>query len=439
MDVPETRYAKSGDLRIAYQVIGSGELDLVFIQGFVSNLDLCWEEPGWAYFLSRLASFSRLIVFDKRGTGLSDRTEGAPTLEERMDDLRAVMDAAGSSRTALFGFSEGGPMSLLFAASYPERVRAIGIYGSFARGSDLSGDLLRQRIEQNIARIERAWGTGEVAKNFAPNKARDPAYFRHLARWERHGASPSAAIKLMQMNMAIDVQHILSAIQVPTLVMHRLGDTNVAIERGRRLASQIPSAKFLELLGEDHSFIGERDITDQIVSALEEFLTGKYSQPDPDRVLATVLFTDIVGSTRRATELGDRDWRILLTRHNETVRQELARYRGREVKTLGDGFLATFDGPARGVRCATAIIEKLRPLGIEVRCGLHTGEVEMGNDDVGGIAVHTAARVADLAGTGEVLVSSTVRDLVAGSGLQFHDRGSHTLRGLPEALRLFAA
>jgi class 3 adenylate cyclase len=221
--------------------------------------------------------------------------------------------------------------------------------------------------------------------------------------------------------------------------MHRLGDTNVAIERGRRLASQIPSAKFLELLGEDHSFIGERDITDQIVSALEEFLTGKYSEPDPDRVLATVLFTDIVGSTRRATELGDRDWRILLTRHNETVRQELARYRGREVKTLGDGFLATFDGPARGVRCATAIIEKLRPLGIEVRCGLHTGEVEMGNDDVGGIAVHTAARVADLAGTGEVLVSSTVRDLVAGSGLQFHDRGSHTLLGLPEALRLFAA
>ena len=331
MDAPETRYAKSGDLRIAYQVVGSGDLDLVFIQGFVSNLDLCWEEPGWAYFLSRLAGFSRLIVFDKRGTGLSDRTADIPSLEERMDDLRAVMDAAGSDRAALFGFSEGGPMSLLFAASYPKRVRAIGIYGSYARGGGaLSGDLLRQRI----AFLDRAWGTGEVARGFAPNKAQEPAYFRHLARWERQGASPSAAIKLIQMNRAIDVQHILPSVRVPTLVMHRLDDGNVPIEGGRNLASQIPGAKFLELPGSDHSFIGEREITDQIVGALEEFLTGRHSEPDPDRVLATVLFTDIVGSTRRATELGDRDWRILLTRHNETVRQELARLprtRGQDV------------------------------------------------------------------------------------------------------------
>jgi class 3 adenylate cyclase len=375
-------------------------------------------------------------VFDKRGTGLSDRTAGVPSLEERMDDLRAVMDAAGSDRAALFGFSEGGPMSLLFAASYPARVRAIGIYGSFVRGSGaLSGDLLQQRI----AFVDRVWGTGEVARNFAPNKAQGKAYFRHLARWERQGASPSAAIKLMQMNRSIDVRHILPAVRTPTLVMHRLDDGNIPIEEGRTLATGISGAEFLELPGSDHSFIGEREITDRIVDALEKFLTGRHSEPDPDRVLATVLFTDIVDSTPRATELGDRDWRFLLTQHNETVRQELTRFRGREVKTLGDGFLATFDGPARGVRCATAIIEKLRSLGIEVRCGLHTGEIEMGRDDVGGIAVHTAARVADLAGAGEVLVSSTVRDLVAGSGLEFHDRGSHTLRGLPEALRLFSA
>jgi class 3 adenylate cyclase len=326
-------------------------------------------------------------------------------------------------------------MSLLFAASYPERVQAIGIYGTFARGDDLYGETLQQRI----AFLDRAWGTGEVARAFAPNKARDPAYFRHLARWERLGASPSAAIKLEQMNNVINVQHVLPAVHVPTLVMHRPDDRLIPIEEGRRLASQIPSAKFLELPGSDHSFIGEREITDQIVDALEEFLTGKRSEPEPDRVLATLLFTDIVGSTKRAATLGDRDWRILLRRHDETVRHELTRFRGREIKTTGDGFLATFDGPARGVRCAAAIIGRLHSLGIEVRCGLHTGEIEFGQRDVDGIAVHTAARVAALAGTGEVLVSSTVRELVAGSGLQFHDRGSHTLRGVPEPLRLFAA
>jgi class 3 adenylate cyclase len=243
----------------------------------------------------------------------------------------------------------------------------------------------------------------------------------------------------MRMNNAINVEHILPAVSVPTLIMHRTDDEHLPIENGRELAAKIPGAKFLELPPGDHSFIGERETTDQIVDALEEFLTGKHSEPDTDRVLATVLFTDIVDSTKRATDLGDRDWRILLARHNEAVRQELARFRGREIKTMGDGFLATFDGPARGIRCATSIIEKLKPLGIEVRCGLHTGEIEMGRDDVGGIAVNTAARVADLAGAGEVLVSSTVRDLVAGSGLQFCERGSHRLRGLPDALRLFAA
>lgn len=298
-------------------------------------------------------------------------------------------------------------MALLFAASYPERVRAIGMYGGFARGKALSEELLQQRIPY----LERVWGTGEVARGFAPNKARDPAYFRHLARWERLGANPSAAIALMRMNNAINVEHILPAVSVPTLIMHRADDELLPIENGRELATKIPGAKFLELPAGDHSFIGERETTNQIVDALEEFLTGKHTEPDPDRVLATVLFTDIVNSTRRATDLGDRDWRILLMRHNDAVRQELGRFRGREVKTLGDGFLATFDGPARGVRCATAIVEKLRPLGIDVRCGLHTGEIEMGRDDIGGIAVHTAARVAELADSGEVLVVAQVLPL----------------------------
>jgi class 3 adenylate cyclase len=435
MDVPETRYAKSGDLRIAYQVTGSGPLDLVFVPGFVSNLDLGWEDTGRVYFLSRLAAFSRLILFDKRGTGLSDRTAGIATLELRMDDVRAVMDAARCERAAIFGVSEGGPMSMLFAATYPERARALVLYGTYARNPGLSGDLLKHRIES----IERAWGTGEYARALAPNKARDEDYLHTLARWERQGASPSAAIALMQMNSEIDVRQVLPSVRVPTLVLHRVGDSRIPVDVGRYLATHIPDAKYVELPGGDHSFIGERAITDQIVDEVEEFLTGSRTAAEPDRVLATVLFTDIVDSTKRAAELGDRDWRLLRDRHDDAVREELARYRGREVKTLGDGFLATFDGPARAVRCAAAIIDKVRPLGIEVRSGLHTGEIEVKRDDVAGIAVHIAARVVGFAGTGEVLVSSTVRDLVAGSGLRFHDRGSHALKGLPEPLHLFAA
>jgi class 3 adenylate cyclase len=433
MDVPEIRYAKSGDVHIAYQVTGSGTLDLVFVPGFVSNLDGWWEQPIWAQFFGRLATFSRLILFDKRGTGLSDRTCPIANLEDRMDDVRAVMDAASSQRAALFGISEGGPMSLLFAATYPERTRALILYGCYTRHPTLTGELL----EQNIELIESGWGTGEFyARNFVPTKASDEAFRRVLARRERQSASPSAAMAILRMNSEIDVRHVLPAIRVPTLVMHRVGDTRVTIDAGRSLATGVRSAKYVELPGIDHIPL---DITDRIADEIEEFLTGSRTEVEADRMLATVMFTDIVDSTRRAAELGDRSWRALLDRHDDIVRQQLTRFRGREVKTLGDGFLATFDGPARAVRCASAIIEHVRPLGIDVRSGLHTGEIEIHQTDISGIAVNVAARIAELAGSQEVLVSSTVRDLVAGSSLRFHDRGSHTLRGLPEPVRVFGA
>jgi class 3 adenylate cyclase len=436
MTPPETRYARSGQIHIAYQVTGSGPLDLVFIPGFVSNIDLWWEEPEWADFFSRLASFSRLILFDKRGTGLSDRMAGVANLEDRMDDVRAVMDAASCERAALFGVSEGGPMSLLFAATYPERASALVLYGCYARHPTLSGKLLQQNIEL----IDRAWGTGELfATSFFPSKSSDERLRRTLGRRERQSASPAAAIAILQMNSEIDARHILPAIRVPTLVLHRVGDSRVTIDAGRYLAAHIPSAKYVELPGTNHVPIYEVDITDRIVEEVEEFLTGSRSEPVLDRVLATVMFTDIVDSTRRAAELGDRQWRTLLDRHDDTVRQQLDRFRGQEVKNLGDGFLATFDGPARAVRCASSICELVRPLGIAVRSGLHTGEVELKRDDVAGIAVHIAARVAAEAEAGETVVSSTVRDLVAGSGLNFQDRGIHELKGLPEALHLYSA
>jgi class 3 adenylate cyclase len=353
-----------------------------------------------------------------------------------MDDVRAVMDAACCERAALFGVSEGGPMSLLFAATYPERARALVLYGSYARRPMKSADDIIPHIEL----IDRAWGTGEYMARFnAPSRASDETFRRALARRERQSASPSAAIAILQMNSEIDARHILPTIRVPTLVLHRVGDGRITVDAGRYLATHIAGAKYVELPGTDHTFFGERDIADRIVDEIEEFLTGSHTASEPDRVLATVLFTDIVDSTKQAAELGDRGWRALLNRHDEAIREEFARFRGREVKTLGDGFLATFDGPARAVRCASAIIERVRQLGIEVRSGLHTGEIEIQRDDVAGIAVHIAARVATMAGAREVLVSSTVRDLVAGSGLRFYDRGSHNLRGLPEPLRLFAA
>jgi class 3 adenylate cyclase len=432
MTPPETRYAKSGDVRIAYQVAGTGPLDLVYVPGFVSNIDLFWEIPEWAYFFSRLSGFSRLILFDKRGTGLSDRDVGIASLEERMDDVRAVMDAAGSERAALFGVSEGGPMSLLFAATYPQRARALVIYGSYARPSRLLSD-------EEIRLIDRVWGTGEYTlARYMPRGLSEEVARPRFARFERQSASPSAVIAIRRMNSEIDARHVLPVIRVPTLVMHRVGDRAVTVELGRDLAANIPGARYVELPGSDHHWIFERDITDRIVDETEEFLTGSRSEPDVDRVLATVMFTDIVDSTKRAAELGDRQWRALLDRHDDTVRQQLARFRGQEVKNLGDGFLATFDGPARAVRCAASICESVQPLGIAVRSGLHTGEVELKRDDVAGIAVHIAARVAAEAEAGETVVSSTVRDLVAGSGLRFQDRGIHALKGLPEEVHLYS-
>jgi len=437
MTPPETRYAKSGDVHIAYQVVGSGPFDLVYVPGFVSNMDLQWEMPEWARFYSRLTAFSRLILFDKRGTGLSDRDVGIASLEERMDDVRAVMDAAGSERAALFGVSEGGPMSLLFAATYPQRAKALVLYGSYARHPKLSSD---DELQKDLERVDQLWGTGEYLFGRQAPGERSEETVRIFARAERQCASPSAAIAVRRMAAEIDVRHVLPAIGVPTLVMHRVGDSVIAVEAGRDLAANIPGARYVELPGVDHTpwLAGEREIAERIVDEVEEFLTGsRSSEAEIDRVLATVMFTDIVDSTKCAAELGDRQWRALLDRHDETVRQQLKRFRGSEVKNLGDGFMATFDGPARAVRCAAAISEAVRALGITVRSGLHTGEIELKRDDISGIAVHIAARVAAEAEAGETIVSSMVRDLVAGSGLRFEDRGARSLRGVPEEVRLY--
>jgi class 3 adenylate cyclase len=437
MNPPETRYAKSGHIDIAYQVVGDGPLDLVYVPGFVSNLDLTWENQGIAEFYSRLAGFSRLILFDKRGTGLSDRMAGVANLEERMDDVRAVMDAVGSERAALFGISEGGPMSLLFAATYPERAQALVLYASYARHPTLTPE----RLEADIERINREWGTGTfLPSTFFPDLVLDESTRRHFARRERQSASPSAAIMVLRMNSEIDARQVLPAIRIPALILHRVGDARVTIDAGRYLAANVACAKMVELPGINHFPFMERDIVDRLVGEIEEFLTGSRSEAEIDRVLATVMFTDIVDSTRRASEMGDRRWRSLIDNHDDIVREQLARFRGREIKSLGDGFLATFDGPARAVRCATAISDLVESLGITVRSGLHTGEIERKrDDDIAGIAVHIAARVAAVAKPGQILVSSTVRDLVAGSGLRFDDCGLHELKGLPEHVHLYTA
>jgi class 3 adenylate cyclase len=432
--LPDTRYARSGDLRIAYQVVGEGPLDLVFVPGFISNVDLAWDDPVLAGFLRRLAGFSRLIMFDKRGTGLSDRIGDLPSLEVRMDDVRAVMDAAGSKRAALFGISEGGAMSMLFAATYPERTQALALFGTYAHFG--TWVVPPDKLEAGLARMDSLWGTGEMVGVFGPSRADDPQFKAWWARFERLGGSPSAAVHLTRMNSEIDIRPILPSIRVPTLILHRSGDARVSPEAPRYLAQHIPGAKYVELPGQDHLlWCGD---VNRIADEIEEFLTGTRREVEVDRVLATVLFTDIIDSTKRASTLGDQAWRALLDRHDAIVRRELARFRGREIKTTGDGFLATFDGPARAVRCGQAIIEAVKILGLEVRVGLHTGEIEiMADDDIGGIAVHIASRVLGLAGANEVLVTGTVRDLVAGSSLAFADRGHHALKGLPEQMRLF--
>lgn len=432
--LPETRYAKSGDVHIAYQVSGAGSTDLIMVPGFISHVEHVWDDPHWTACLDRLGTKFRLIRFDKRGTGLSDRVADVPTLEQRMDDVRAVMDAAGSDRAALLGASEGGPMSLLFAATYPERTQALVLCGSYALFS--TAVLSAEELQAFESRVAQSWGTGASVAGFAPSLAEDAAFRAWWARYERLGASPAAVVALMRMNSQIDIRHVLPAIRVPTLVMHRAGDKRVKVAAGRYLAQHIPGARYVELDGDDHLFCAG-DV-EPILSGIEEFLTGSRSQPEPDRVLSTVLFTDIVDSTARAAAAGDSAWRRILESHHACVRRELARFRGREVKTTGDGFLATFDGPARGARCAAAIRDAVRGLGVEVRSGLHTGEIELMAGDIGGIAVHLASRISNLAGPGEILSSGVLKDLVAGSGLRFEDRGTHALKGIADAVRVYA-
>jgi pimeloyl-ACP methyl ester carboxylesterase len=436
---PETRYTKSGDLNIAYQVVGDGPPDLVYVPGWISNIELMWEEPGHARLLRRLASFSRLILFDKRGTGLSDAVpvDRLPTLEERMDDVRAVMDAAGSERAAIFGSSEGGLMSVLFAATYPERTSALialAIYAKRLWSPDYPWAPTTEARAAEIEMIERTWGGEMDISELVPSA--DEAFKRRAVAYLRRSASPGAAVALLRMNSQIDVRDVLPTIRVPTLVLQRVADRDVNVEEGRWIAAQIPGSKYVELPGDEH-LIWAGDV-DAVVDEVEEFVTGSRPVHEPDRVLATVLFTDIVGSTERAAALGDRAWRGVLERHHAVVRKELERFRGREVDTAGDGFLATFDGPARAIRCARAIGEALTEFGLEVRAGLHTGECELIGDKVAGVAVHTGARVAASARPGEVLVSSTVKDLVAGSGIEFEDRGVHELKGVPGQWRLYA-
>ncbi|HEY3214500.1 MAG TPA: adenylate/guanylate cyclase domain-containing protein [Actinomycetota bacterium] len=428
-------------MSIAYQVVGDGPFDLVYVPGFVSNIELMWEEPGLARFLERLGSFSRLILFDKRGTGLSDPvpTDRLPTLEERMDDVRAVMDAVGSGRAALLGHSEGGNMCVLFTATYPERTTALILVGCYAkriRSDDYPWAPTVEDRARGIEQTEATWGSPEAFRELAPSKGRDEAFQRWIGRYLRQSASPKAAAALMRMNTKIDVRDVLPTIGVPTLLLYRTHDADVHVDEGRYIGGRIPGARFVELPGEDH-LMWTGDV-DALLDEIEEFLTGVRRGPDPDRVLATVLFTDVVGSTETATRLGDRAWRTLLDRHHDVVRRELARWRGREVDTTGDGFLATFDGPARAIRCAVTASEGVRDLGLQIRAGLHTGEVEIAGEDVRGIAVHIGSRVAALAGPDEVLVSRTVADLVAGSGIVLAERGEHELKGVSGTWLVYA-
>ena len=443
MSPPPTQYAKSGEISIAYQVVGDGPIDLVLVLGFATHLELQWEGAPFARFCERLGDFSRLILFDKRGTGLSDPVSEVPTLEQRIDDVRAVMDAAGSERAALFGVSEGGPMSILFAATHPERATALVLHGAMARTTEAPdypwgapADALRESAAEFIAPYwgQEAEGTVEL---FSPSFAGDPRALDLAARLQRNAASPAMVQQIFEMFIGTDVRDVLPTIHVPTLVTHRRGDRVVNWRAGRDLAERIEGATYVELEGIDHlPWAGD---SEAVVGEVQEFLTGARSAAEPDRVLATVMFTDICGSTERAAELGDALWRDLLEAHQTALRRDLDRFRGREVKSLGDGSLATFDGPARAIQCGHVIAETARTLGREERIGIHSGEVEVMGDDLGGIAVHIAARVGALAGAGEVLVTSTVKDLVAGSAIRFEDRGVQELKGVPDEWRVFAA
>ena len=441
MPKPEIRYARSGDLHIAFEVTGDGNpIDLVWAPSWASHLVLDWEWPALVEWREGLARFCRLIVFDKRGTGLSDRQAGVATLEERSDDIRAVMDAAGSEQAALFGVSEGGSMACFFAATYPERTRALILWEVQARwvqSVDYPWGATPEAAEQTIRTLADQGPTDDYLFGLTPVARRhsDPAYYEFFKRYAQGAASPSAYADLERMNTEIDVRGILPSIRVPTLVMNRVADRIANPEAARQLAASIDGARYLEFPGEIH---GTFALDAPVLEAVEEFITGKRSERESDRALATVLFTDIVGATEKAVELGDHTWSELLARHHEVVRRALARYRGREIDTAGDGFFATFDGPARAIRCATEIRSAVHELGLEVRAGLHTGECEYVDGKVSGIAVHIGARVAAQAAPGEVLVSQTVRDLVAGSGIEFADRGVTELKGVPDGWRLWA-
>lgn len=437
---PATRYARAGDVHIAYQVVGDGPIDLVYVPPQLQQLEHLWAEPRVAAFFDRIAHFARLILFDRRGTGLSDPIAARTTIEDTMEDLTAVLDAVGSERPALFAQAEGAPMAILYAATHPDRTRALVLYAGMARmtgapGYEWPGTPAER--EARIADIFAQWGEGERVELIAPSHAGDVALRRWFGALERLSASPGALRLLFDIAGETDVRDVLPSIQVPTLLLHRRDDLAIDVRHSRHLAERIPGARYVELEGRDNLVVvGD---SERILAEIEEFLTGAHTPPEPERVLATVMFTDIVGSTETAARLGDRAWRELLARHDELSRAQLARFRGRAVKSLGDGFLATFDGPARAIRCALELREGMRELGVELRAGLHTGECEAIGEDVGGLAVHIGARVGALAAPREVLVSNTVKDLVVGSGIAFADRGEHALRGVPGTWRLWAA
>jgi class 3 adenylate cyclase len=432
--LPETRYALSGDVNIAYQAMGTGPVDIIVVPGLASHVEFTHEMPGYTAFLRRLSTFARVVTFDKRGQGLSDRISGAPSLEQRIDDVRAIMDAIGSKRVTLFGHSEGCPMSVLFAATYPERVSHLILFGGYAVAAMLSNDM-----EERIAERLKFWGTGEMLKTLSPGQATDQNAIHQFAKFQRLSASPGAIKAISFLNAQIDVSAILPNVRAPTLVLHRKGDVSVPIQFGRNLAAQIPNAKFIEYSGQDHVyFFGD---VETLLGDIEEFVTGhrESSSTELDRILATVLFTDIVDSTLSAAAIGDQAWRRLLDSHDQLAVQTIERYRGTLVKTTGDGVLATFDGPGRAVRCALSLGAASKQIGLPLRAGLHTGEIEIRGRDIGGIAVHAAARVMAQSQPNEVLVSRVITDLVAGAGLKFTERGSHELKGLPGRWDLFAA
>jgi pimeloyl-ACP methyl ester carboxylesterase len=440
-DVPQVRFATNGDVHLAYQVLGEGRHDLVLVWGGPNHLDLLWENPHTARVLRRLGTFSRLIHFDQRGTGLSDRfpVSELPTLEERAADVAAVMDAAGSERAVILGESDGGLSAMLFAATHPERTMGLALWGTLARGSpadDYPWAPSPELAHSYLDAMEQNWGEPFGIELFAPSLAGDEQFRSWWGRNMRAAASPAAARAFTEMTMGTDVRPILPTIDVPTLVMHRTGDMLYEVDGARYIAESIPDARFVEFPGEDHVFMADED---DVFAVLEEFVTGEPARRRSDRVLATALFVDIVESTDRAVELGDRGWRDLLESHYALVRRELDRFEGREIDTAGDGLFAAFDGPGRGVNCACAIREVTRPLGIEVRAGLHTGECEVINGKLGGLAVHIAARVAACAEPGEVLVSRTINDLIAGSGIRMADRGTHALKGIPDSWQLYSA